>query len=45
VIRKDTLRADDIFETKLGSLEGKTMHTTPEHVVIYTYKIPSEIVQ
>jgi len=45
VMRKDTLRADERFETNLGSLEDKTMHTTQEHVVIYTYKIPPEIVQ
>ena len=45
VIRKNTLRADNIFETNLGSLEDKTMNTTQEHVVIYTCKISSEIMQ
>ena len=40
VIIKNTLRADYIFETNLGSLEDKKMHTTQEHVVIYTCKIP-----
>jgi len=45
VIRKNTLRADNIFETNLGSLEDKTMHTTQEHVVIYTCKISPEIME
>ena len=45
VIRKTTLIADNIFETILGSLEDKTMHTTQEHVVIYTCKISPEIME
>ena len=43
--KADILRADDIFGTNIGSLQGKTVWKKSKRIITTIHELPTEIIQ